>query len=556
MLEYLIQLPCEVMGERMMGFLDLNDIMQFEKAAASQKSQSLLRAVFPYCPPIIVVKPPENLYNLIYTSHNWFKKRQCRVQLVRISVELFSEVDFDHSILEGNIELYLKANATPGDILRFVNPECSRKITQLQIEGDQDPVVMGVLFSQLCNVRNLYIQSSNLSQWIENVNKIGPSINELAVFDSIREMNTINTITKYCPYLEKLSWNYSSYVSDSSNILQCIAINCPHLRILSVDPFYYITDEQCNADLSAFAEKCLQLEELSLYFQQLAEQSVIALAQHCSRLKKLKIVGCSISITNLITLLELVRLDYCQITIALMIALSERGLPLEELDIPMIPIFSAESAAQCAHALTRIRKLNTGKHWNSIDNFYYAIQYMTGLREMDLNSSEDHLLLQEGQFSNLESLYINPNSNITSQQLLELLRGSPLLHTLYIEKPTCISNAILVELAHSCPHLQRVTLHSSEVTEEGVLALAAHCRQLRVIDIPMITVKRVTVNQLLHHCRHLAELCVRDNRFVTQPGQPYIRYYESEIRELRESVGDISDTEVITDRCIHTCLIL
>ena len=32
MLEYLIQLPCEVMGERMMGFLDLNDIMQFESS--------------------------------------------------------------------------------------------------------------------------------------------------------------------------------------------------------------------------------------------------------------------------------------------------------------------------------------------------------------------------------------------------------------------------------------------------------------------------------------------------------------------------------------------
>ena len=66
MIEYIIQLPCEVMGQRIMGFLDLNDIMQFEKAAASQKCQSLLRAVFPYCPPIVVAKPPATLYTLTF----------------------------------------------------------------------------------------------------------------------------------------------------------------------------------------------------------------------------------------------------------------------------------------------------------------------------------------------------------------------------------------------------------------------------------------------------------------------------------------------------------
>ena len=456
---------------------------------------------------------------------------------MRIGVELLSEVNFYHSILEGNIELYLQANATPGDILRFVNPECSRKITQLQIEGEQDPAVMGVLFSLLRSVRNLYIESSNLSQWIEHVSKIGPCIKELAVIDSINEMDTINAITAYCPNLEKLRWSYELVVSDCSNIMQCIANNCPHLRILKGAHFYYSSDEQCDADVTAFAEKCPQLEELSLYFQQLTDQSVIALAQLCSRLKKL-------------------RLYLCEITVDSFIVLSERGLPLEELDIPRIPIPSAEIAAQCAHALSRIRQICTYNDDDNIDQLHHEIHFLTGLRELVLDSSEDHLLLlQNGQFSNLESLYINPNSNITALHLMGLLRGSPLLHTLYIEKPACISNVVLVELAHSCPHLQKFTfLHnSSKVTEKGVLALAAHCRQLRVIDIPMITVKRVTFNQLVQHCRHLAELCVRDNRFVTQP---YIRYYECEIRELRESVGDNSDTEVITDRCIHTCLIL
>ena len=535
MIEYIVQLPCEVMGQRMMGFLNLNDIMQFEKAAASQKCQSLLRAIFPYCPAIVVVKPPENLYNLTYESHSWFKKRQCRVQLVRIGIELLSEVDFDFSILEGTVELYLDANTTHENIVPFVNSDFSQKITQLYVEGDQDPAVMGVLFSQLCNVRNLYIQSSNLSQWIDHVSKIGPSIKELAEFDSMTDMNMINIITGYCPNLMKLSFSRGSGVSDT-NILLSIASNCPNLRILKVGLIYYSTDEQCNADLTAFAVKCPQLEELSLYFQQLTEQSVLTLIQHCSRLKKLK-------------------LKWCYIAISYLLALSERDLPLEELGIPMIPIPSAEIAAQCAHALSRIRHLNTSKRLNAVDSYLHATQYLTGLREMDLDSSEDHLLLLHGHYPNLESLYIHPNSSINAEHLIELIRGAPLLHTLIVEKSTCTSDVILVELACSCPQLQKVTLFNSEFTDKGVLALSVDCRQLRVLVLHNSRLTHRSVRQLVLHCRHLTELYVQVSEGNAR-AQRYILYSSKEIRELRESDSENSDTEVITDRCMHTCLIL
>ena len=54
MLEYLTQLPCETLGYNILRFLELIDIIQFENAAASRKSQQFLRAIFPYCPPIVV----------------------------------------------------------------------------------------------------------------------------------------------------------------------------------------------------------------------------------------------------------------------------------------------------------------------------------------------------------------------------------------------------------------------------------------------------------------------------------------------------------------------
>ena len=102
MLEYLIQLPSEVFGHNMLGFLELIDIIQFEKAAASDQSQQLIREILPYCPPIVVKS--DDRFELHKRSIEWFNKRRCHVEFVRINIELICEVDFEHSVLD-NIEL-------------------------------------------------------------------------------------------------------------------------------------------------------------------------------------------------------------------------------------------------------------------------------------------------------------------------------------------------------------------------------------------------------------------------------------------------------------------
>ena len=135
-----------------------------------------------------------------------------------------------------------------------------------------------------------------------------------------------------------------------------------------------------------------------------------ALAQHCSRLKKLN-------------------LKECDLTTISLVALSERGLPSEELDVfPIIPFPSAEIAAQCAHALSWIRKLQSNFFYNPMNDFLYGIQYMTGLRYIELESSEDHLLvphllLLQGQCAGLERISIRSGSCIIPAQLFELVAG-------------------------------------------------------------------------------------------------------------------------------------
>ena len=393
----------------------------------------------------------------------------------------------------------------------------------MEIKGSPDPVVMEVLFSLLTSssVRSLDIESPNLSQWMEHIKKIGPCLRELYLRGGFKQFQILQTKTKYFPYLEKLSFDYVS----GGTVLQTIAINCPHLRSLDIK-MKYNTSTEADADLTAFAEMCPQLEELSIDCRQLTNQSVIGHAQHCSRLKMLKLTCWLITATSLI-------------------ALSERGLPLEELSIiPRIHIPSAEIAAQYAHALSRIRELETNFYADRSDQLHYTIQYRTGLRLLHLESSVDHLLvphllqLLQGQcYAGLESLYIGPKSSITAEQLSELVSTCPRLDIVYCIHYSCISEAVLVELARSCPHLQKVTLCFSEVTEEDMLAIAAHCRQLREINLPDNTLTEETVRQLAQHCRRLSKVNIRE--YVREGGIMVgccKQYSSKEIRALRETV--------------------
>ena len=95
MLEYLIQLPYETMGQNMLGYLELVDIIQLEKALASHKWRHLLQSIIPYCPPIIMHR-----YQINCEAIKWFNKRRCRIQHATIAVESLCGVHFQHYIFD------------------------------------------------------------------------------------------------------------------------------------------------------------------------------------------------------------------------------------------------------------------------------------------------------------------------------------------------------------------------------------------------------------------------------------------------------------------------
>ncbi len=115
MLEFLVWLPPEALGQRMLDFLELRDIIQLENAASDHKSQQLLKAILPYCPPI-VVSDSWGRINFNHIVCNWFTKRRCRIQLAKIVVESLFAVDFENSVMD-NITLCIDQNTSLKDIV-------------------------------------------------------------------------------------------------------------------------------------------------------------------------------------------------------------------------------------------------------------------------------------------------------------------------------------------------------------------------------------------------------------------------------------------------------
>ena len=206
MLDYLIQLPTETLGQKLLLFLELIDIVQLEKATASHESQQLLRSILPYFPPIDIpriygdgdfIDCPECI--------NWCNKRKCRIQHGRIYIQAFLNLDFQYD-LYNDIELVIKQKVSLKDIKPIQNITINQKITRVEIWGVQDTKVMEVLFSYIGNIHSFqYITMKN-------------------------DFKILNIVFKYCLSIKQISLNNSFQkrpFSSCDDYLTLIAEKCP-----------------------------------------------------------------------------------------------------------------------------------------------------------------------------------------------------------------------------------------------------------------------------------------------------------------------------------------
>ena len=207
------------------------------------------------------------------------------------------------------------------------------------------------------------------------------------------------------------------------------------------------------------------MTSIKLNSDNIDDAAVIVIAEHCPKLETLLLRSRYITWTSLLTL-------------------SEQGLPLKELDIDYIPyIPSADIARRCSHALSCIRHIYTNHLIQNGQDCNILLPYMTGLTCVYL-AKDNHiyipLLAQHcSKLTKIEVIY----KDYSVTNILSLCCANPLLQEL-LYFSSGITDTILIELIHACPHLHTLRLpYETAITDIGMLALSEYCPQLQCLYI-------------------------------------------------------------------------
>ena len=542
MLSFLVQLPSQLLGQSMLRFLELIDLIQFENAAASHESQDLLYSILPYSQPVVLNS--EFIFNV--QSWNWFNKRKCCVKIIPLPLEIFGDINFELSVLD-NISVVIERNTSFELIQHFMNPYIGKKIKYIRIEGSQNPLSMEILFSHLTTVHSLTLSeltTSNQSHWIKYLKNIGSSLKVLELHVGVHIMEIFGIIISLCQNIEVLTMKSLSN-SLPPNILKIITQSCPRLKSLDIRRITYPSHTQCNLDIMSFVKKYPHMENLTIYTASINDESVATIAQHCSKLKKLT-------------------LDTCILTISSLLVLSEHNLPVEELCIPTIFITDTDLAFRCAHALSRIRFYETNPLTSWIGHVPYNIPHMTGLQCLTLGNTEDHLMIPSllRLCSGLHTLHIHNQSSINRRQFTALVEASPNLRTVFIDNLACATDTTVMKLARHCTHLEVLeidTMGKPPVTDASLLVIAENCLQLRELTIPNAKkVTETTVRKLIQCCRRLIKIDLPSVQIMFINSMKKKKEEQSDSSDSSSSSGgsdsssDSEDDEVLSKKDIRT----
>ena len=235
-------------------------------------------------------------------------------------------------------------------------------------------------------------------------------------------------------------------------------------------------------------QTCSELTSIMLVSNNIYDSTVIAIAQHCPQLEILR--------SSTVTYLSL-------------LALSERGLPLEELDIPYIPnIPTADIARRCSHALSCIHYLNLNQYTGNVHYVTLVIPYLTGLTSLFLGTISCTYIPLLAQYCHKLTYLGVCFKDLRVEDILPLCSANPLLQWFSYDTKCGITDTTLIELIHSCPHLHTLYLpYETDITDIGILAISEHCPQLFQLDIRQChNVTEAAVLQLLQCCRKLTRL--------------------------------------------------
>ena len=430
MLDLIENLPVDLVGTNVLGYLSLKDIVLMERACGSKKSHQLFRSIIIYCP---AIKYPHHKRGLALSLH-WFEKTLCPISSLTIALPVDNPCLHVKNFKVDYFDLEIAENITIESMIPLLEHPKAWTVRNILINGDQISEVMEQLSVCTGNVEKLDLRySENWMDWL-----------------------TAKILSRW--------------------------------KLKEID---IISFEVATSFMVLIAKTCTELTSIKLC-SSINDAAAIVIAQHCSKLERLQLMVSNITWTSLL-------------------ALSKRRLPLKELYIVSIPnIPTVDIARRCSHALSCIRHIRTDNLHQNGQDATILIPYMTGLTSLYIESNfHSYIPLLTQHCHKLSRIYVLSNSYSVAD-ILPLCRTNLLLQKFYIYGRCDLTDTMLIELIHACPHLHTLCLpYVTTITDISILALSEHCTQLQCLEIKNSTqVTEVAVLQLLQSCRKLTRLDV------------------------------------------------
>lgn len=137
--------------------------------------------------------------------------------------------------------------------------------------------------------------------------------------------------------------------------------------------------------------------------------------------------------------------------------------------------------------LPRLERLKISQISNEdLDVFFRKMVTPTRI-ELKENSKRYYSWLHLQKFSNLRSLKIPNSPNLTSDQLLGVIKQAPMLRTLNISGCNQINNYIIYFLSESSPQLRHLNINNTQIALDLALQIPNSFKELRSLQIAGFT---------------------------------------------------------------------
>ena len=229
MLRLLEDLPVELVGTNVLGYLSVKDIVMLERACGSKKSHQAFMEQIPHSPSV------ELPYNKIPTllTLQWFAKRKCRIRSVDVKLIADNPVFNVTNLKVNNFRLLLDSDTTAKSLKLLIDINMGGKVKEIDIRGNQNRAVMEQLSDCTRNVQTLNFRfPENCMDWLTAEILSRWKLTEIHLYGLGITTTVVLLIVSTFPDLTRVYFTCKG-IDDAAVI--AIAEQCPKLETLSID---------------------------------------------------------------------------------------------------------------------------------------------------------------------------------------------------------------------------------------------------------------------------------------------------------------------------------